>query len=273
MKEKNFEPGYVSERKVSTFRMGRHTPRNPLLKPILSAHSIALIPESVCRNYDMNDDIISRLKDLEDGFTERKTEGAANASELRKTLVAFANSVPEGKTSILFLGVRNDGTSVGLNNPESLQKTIREVAEKDCYPPVKYQTRVFEKEGKTLLAVLVQASNERPHFSGPAFVRVGSESVSASTLLYEELLATRNTKAGKILRSKAAIISFRVYELDQWGRKRILYTIDCQIEACDAHVVTLHQIGSEAYFSIPLEEVTINFDNAKRRLMLEARPQ
>lgn len=153
----------------------------------------------------MNEDIISRLKDLEDGFTERKTEGAANASELRKTLVAFANSVPAGKTSILFLGVRNDGTPVGLNNPESLQKTIREVAEKDCYPTVKYQTRVFEIDGKILLAVIVQASDERPHFSGPAFIRIGSESVAASGRMYEDLIASRNTKAGRILRSKGEV--------------------------------------------------------------------
>lgn len=221
----------------------------------------------------MDDDIIARLKDVEDGFTERKTEGAANPSELRKTLVAFANSVPESKTAILYVGVGDDGMPVGLKNPDSLQKTIRAVAEKDCYPPIKYQTRAFESDGKALLAVLVQASNERPHFSGQAFIRIGSESVSASSRIYEELLASRNTKAGKVLRSKDAIISFRVYELDQWGRKRVLYTIDCRVEACDAHVVTLYQIGAGAHFSIPLEEVTINYDDAKWRMMLEARPQ
>jgi schlafen family protein len=218
----------------------------------------------------MNDDIISRLRDCEDGFTERKTEGAANPSELRKTLVAFANSVPEGKTSILFLGVSDDGTPMGVNNPDSLQKTIRKVAEKDCYPPVNYQTIVFQADGKTLLAIEVKASNERPHFSGPAFIRRGSESVAASKPIYDELIATRNTKAGKILCIKNDVITFQSYELGKWGNKRPVSTMECRIEKCDAHVVDLYDIASCRHFSIPVEELTINFDQKKRRWMLKA---
>ena len=221
----------------------------------------------------MNEELISRLKDLEDGFTERKTEGAANTAELRKTLVAFANSVPENQTAVFFIGVDDKGIPVGLKNPDSLQKTIRNVAEKDCYPAIRYQTRVFESSGKTLLAVLVQASNDRPHFAGPAFIRQGSQSVSASKRLYDELIASRNTKAGRILRSKGETISFRVYQLDQWGRKGVLYTLDCQIEACDAHVLTLLQLNAGAHFSIPMDQITINHDDSQRRLMLEAPAQ
>ena len=62
--------------------------------------------------------LLIRLRDHEDGFTERKQEGAASASaELRKTLVAFANSVPEGKTAILFIGVSDTGAPLGVKNP------------------------------------------------------------------------------------------------------------------------------------------------------------
>ena len=49
------------------------------------------------------EELLKRLKDHEDNFTERKLEGAKSA-ELRKTLVAFANSVPEGRLAILFIG-------------------------------------------------------------------------------------------------------------------------------------------------------------------------
>lgn len=216
-------------------------------------------------------EVINRLVNVEDGFTERKTEAVANAAELRKTLVAFANSVPETETAILFVGVSDKGKPSGLKSPDSVQKTIREVAERQCYPPISYQIQAFESEGETVLAVLVAASSERPHFAGQAFVRKGSESVSASKQVYEELISSRNSKAGKIIRSRDSEVSVRVFETDQWGRKRILYTLDCKIETCDAHVVKLRSVSHQVHFSIPLEEVVISYDDKKWRLMLETR--
>ena len=56
-----------------------------------------------------NDELLARLNNKEDNFTERKLE-SAGSYEFRKTIVAFANSVPENQTGILFIGVRNDGT-------------------------------------------------------------------------------------------------------------------------------------------------------------------
>ena len=41
-----------------------------------------------------------------------------------------------------------------------------------------------------------------PHFSGPAFVRRGSESIVASEKVYEELLASRTDKCRYMLRHK-----------------------------------------------------------------------
>jgi hypothetical protein len=71
-----------------------------------------------------NDDLLRRLKDPEDQFTERKLEGVG-AREFRKTIVAFANSVPEGQVALLFVGVGHRGAIEGVNNPDSLQETIR----------------------------------------------------------------------------------------------------------------------------------------------------
>src|SRR5437899_1901836 len=158
----------------------------------------------------MTDDLISRLGD-EDGFVERKTEAATNAQEIRKTLVAFANSVPQGKTAVFYIGVGNDGAVVGVTNTDSLQEKIGEVANRECYPPVEYQAKVLQLDGRNVLAVLVKASDTRPHFSGPAYVREGSQSKLASDKLYEELISSRNEKAGKILRSKGRLITFRPY--------------------------------------------------------------
>lgn len=216
------------------------------------------------------DELLSRLKHPEDGFTERKTEAAANAKEIRKTLVAFANSVPEGRTAVLYIGVENDGTVVGVNNADSLQKTIGVEAKHSCYPPVNYQADVLQIEGRDLLAVQVGASDKRPHFSGPAFVREGSQSKLASDKVYEELISSRNEKAGKILRTKNQPITFLCYEMDPYGRQRRVFTIDCQIEECDAHVVSLLATAQGKHFSVPLANTTINYDQQKQRMMLEA---
>ena len=43
----------------------------------------------------MNEELLSRLSTPEDNFTERKPEGVKR-EELRKTIVAFANSVRRG---------------------------------------------------------------------------------------------------------------------------------------------------------------------------------
>jgi Putative DNA-binding domain len=213
--------------------------------------------------------LLERLNNNEDGFTERKTE-AAKPAEFRQTLVAFANSVPEGQTAILFIGVANDGKVIGVTNSDTLQKKLRGIAENDCYPSVICQSQAFSSDGKNVVAVLIEASPERPHFAGPAFVRRGSESVAASKEVYEQLIASRNTKAGKILRNKDQLITFRQVDLDQWSRHKVRYEIECRIETCDSHVVHLHDIGSGRHLTFPLEIVRIHTDQSKRRLMLEA---
>lgn len=213
--------------------------------------------------------LLERLNNNEDGFTERKTE-AAKPLEFRQTLVAFANSVPEGQMAVLFIGVANDGKVIGVTNSDSLQKKLREIAENGCYPSVRCQSQVLTVDGKSVVAVLIEASSERPHFAGPAFVRRGSESVVASKQVYEELIASRNTKAGKLLRNKDQLITFRQIDLDQWSRHKIRYDLECRIETCDAQVVHLHDVGSGRHFTVPLEIVRINTDQSKRRLMLEA---
>jgi predicted HTH transcriptional regulator len=51
-----------------------------------------------------NDELLARLNSKEDNFTERKPEGAGTY-EFRKTIVAFANSLPDNQTGVLFIGV------------------------------------------------------------------------------------------------------------------------------------------------------------------------
>lgn len=52
------------------------------------------------------DDLVKLLGNHEDNFVERKPEGVAPA-ELRQTVCAFANSVPEGRVGVLFIGIHD----------------------------------------------------------------------------------------------------------------------------------------------------------------------
>ena len=55
------------------------------------------------------EELIARLHDEEDNYVERKLAGAANAEEIRKTVVAFANSTPVEREALLFIGVADGG--------------------------------------------------------------------------------------------------------------------------------------------------------------------
>jgi hypothetical protein len=76
------------------------------------------------------------LNNSESHWVERKPP-TVNGAEIRNTLVAFANSVSEGQHAVLFIGVSNDGKPQAVTNTDKLQKTVTQIAEHDCYPPVK----------------------------------------------------------------------------------------------------------------------------------------
>lgn len=160
-----------------------------------------------------DEEIKRRLLDLEDGWTERKPP-SVGGDDVRKALVAFANSVPEGEEAILFIGVADDGTLVGVQNPDNTQKNIRKWTDW-CYPTIRHTSKVVESDGKHVVAVIVQPDHNGPHFAGPAYVRVGSESIKASEFAFEELLASRNSKARPLLdaqrKGEVVSVSIRIF--------------------------------------------------------------
>lgn len=217
-------------------------------------------------------ELTKKLSDHEDNFTERKPEGA-NRSELRATMVAFANSIPEAREAVLFLGITNDGEPIGVRNPDTLQKTIRQIAEQDCYPPVTYSIEVLEVSGKAVLAIVIGPSENRPHFSGPAFVRKGSENVAATPELFEELIASRNAKTGAILRGRGKLVTVIAHKIlgstKRIGDSKYRARHECIVEDCDAHVVRLFEPSKENYLAEPIDKVTVHYDVENKRMMLE----
>ncbi len=219
--------------------------------------------------------LIARLKNHEDNFVERKPEGV-NASEIRKSVVAFANSVPSGTTAVLFIGIHDGGGIQGVANPDKLQKTIREQCEKICYPPVVFSAEVLSIDSKAVVAVVIPSSKNKPHFSGPAFVRRGSESVAASPELFDELIFSRNDKVAAILQMRNALISVVSIQHKLGSTKQIpspqyRAQSECIVQSCTPHIVRMQVTGSHCYITEPIDNVTVGYDEDRYRPMLIVR--
>jgi predicted HTH transcriptional regulator len=101
--------------------------------------------------------LLGRLSNGEDGLVERKPQTVKN-EELRRTVVAFANTVRDGQTAVLFIAVSNTGSVLGVDNPDELQKRINRVT-KDCYPRIKAQSYELQSDGKRFIAVEISPSD------------------------------------------------------------------------------------------------------------------
>lgn len=220
-------------------------------------------------------DIWDRLKDPESNLLERKPK-TVNEEGYRKTLVAFANSVPEGKEGLLLLGISDKGEIIGCEGTDSLQKKIRAFCENDCYPPIKYNTDVRDFDGKSVLAVIVPHSRERPHFSGPAYVRVGSESKSANEEQYREFIAARSEVGAALLEFKNSGQHLTLVGLNKklgadapvQGRHREAAT--CVVVTIDAHNVRFQDVAADRHYNEALRNLTISRDEKKGRPMVIA---
>lgn len=218
------------------------------------------------------DKLLNRLIDHEDSFTERKPE-SVGTREIKRTLVAFANSVPEGRTAVLFIGVRENGQVSGVKDTDKKQHHVADSTQ-DCYPQVRCLPEVLEVDGKSVVAVVVPPSSDRPHFAGRPFVRVGSRNEPASEEAFQELVASRTSKVAELLRWKKAratvAVQVRGKFLGTTKRCGAGYraTYECQIQDCTAHRVTFYWLGEGRRLSEPLENVTITFDDAKNREMV-----
>ncbi|MFM0239668.1 AlbA family DNA-binding domain-containing protein [Paraburkholderia phytofirmans] len=221
-----------------------------------------------------DDELRQRLTDDEDQLVERKSDGVKR-DELQQTLSAFANTLQPGNAGVLFIGVADKGGAItGVANSDSTQHRVREAAE-SCFPPIRsYESHALTIEKKTVVAVLIRASGERPHFTGPAYVRVGSESVKASAEQYEKLIASRNGKTEAILRIGNAPVT-----VEAIGRRfenpmpapGARYLSEARIAGCDAHCVrlTVSSNGMPAWtIAEPLDRVSISHDVRRDRPML-----
>lgn len=112
--------------------------------------------------------------------TEFKREWTDN---IKKEIVAFANTLGGD----LFIGVDDDGTLVGVDNPDRLEERIISMARDNIHPAVAHLLwfERVRRDGKAALVVHVGQGTDKPYCtdprdSGTVYVRVGSVTLRAS---------------------------------------------------------------------------------------------
>jgi len=216
-------------------------------------------------------EIIAKLHAFEDQFVERKT--ASDSGDWLKTAVGFANSCPVGYPGLLLIGVRNDGTIEGSHiNLDNLQRTLNRELNK-AYPPIYRYPKAVQHEGGEFLAVIVPGSGDRPHFSGPAYVRRGSETVISSDEQFKSLVAQRSSKAYELVRHIEQVVTIERRNVERVTvMGEVASTSQATVTDCSQFAVALRIAGNPGYdLVVPLNRVLISRDE-NRRLKLEVYP-
>jgi len=105
--------------------------------------------------------------------------------DIKKEIIAFANC-DGGK---LYIGVRDDGTVVGLNNPDEVSLQISNMVRDSIKPDVTMflHYKTIEEDGKEIVVVDIQRGTDRPYYLAQkgmrpegVYVRQGYSSVPAT---------------------------------------------------------------------------------------------
>jgi hypothetical protein len=204
-------------------------------------------------------DLLASLADTENSFVERKT--TSDHRGWLKTAVAFANSCPIGYPGVLFVGVNNDGTIQRHDKPPDFEKLQKSVTDKfnDAWPPIYHYSKTLRKDDAEFLAVVVPGSEQRPHFSGHAYVRVGPETRQASEDAYDQLIAQRSSKVRALHKLIGKTVHWQSLSPFAGGANGTV--VDC-----NQFFLTIH--GENYKRCFPIDWITISFDPVNDRYNL-----
>lgn len=135
--------------------------------------------------------------------------------DIRKEIIAFANC--EGGK--LYIGIRDDGSIVGLEDPDKtalqISNMIRDAIKPDLTMFIHYDT--LETEGKYIIAVDVQRGTQRPYYIAKkglrpegVYVRQGYSSVPATDTAIRRMIKETDGDRFEEMRSLEQDLTFEV---------------------------------------------------------------
>jgi len=109
-----------------------------------------------------------------------------DSKKIAKSLVAFANT--DGGR--LLIGVKDNGKIAGISTDEEFYM-VEAAAKIYSDPPIRFLTKEWKVEGKTVLEISIEPSDKKPHFARDengkwlAYVRMKDENVLAHKIQIE----------------------------------------------------------------------------------------
>src|SRR5579884_3629275 len=200
-----------------------------------------------------------KLKSTEHDFVERKSK--SDKGGWLEAAVAFANSAPVGYPAVLFVGADDAGNpQIEASGVEVVIKSVSSVLDRP-FPAIYRHIVPLHLSGGSCLAVIIPGSDNRPHFSGASFVRVGTETKEASQAQFELLIADRSSKARKIREYLGKNVTLTTLQPLSPGAFHPSSS-SVQVIGCNHFFVTLQPSADATLMSSPLDWLNISFDDA-----------
>lgn len=147
--------------------------------------------------------------------------------DIKKEIVAFANC----KGGKLYIGVQNDGTVVGLDDPDGaalqISNMVRDAIKPDLTLFLHYTT--LNENGKQIVAIDVQQGTERPYYIAKkglrpegVFVRQGYSSVPATNTAIRRMIKETDGDYFEEMRSLEQDLTFETAE-QEFSERNILF--------------------------------------------------
>lgn len=144
--------------------------------------------------------------------------------DIKKEIIAFANC-DGGK---LYIGVQDDGTVIGLDDPDSaalqISNMVRDAIRPDITMFLHYET--IEENGKNIIAISVQRGTDRPYYIAKkgmrpegVYVRQGYSSVPATDTAIRCMIKETDGDTFETMRSLNQELTFESTEKEFQLRK------------------------------------------------------
>ena len=144
--------------------------------------------------------------------------------DIKKEIIAFANC-NGGK---LYIGVQDDGTVVGLDNPDGtalqISNMVRDAIKPDITMFLHYET--LEEDGKKIVVLDIQRGTDRPYYIAKkgmrpegVYVRQGYSAVPATDAAIRQMIKETDGDRFESMRSLNQELTFEVAEKEFQLRK------------------------------------------------------